>query len=341
MIEKEVCIITNDKLNKKKLFSDNKNTNNIIHSFKRFKKIYLIGNIFKITKVYSKYKNFTLINNPFLISRMKNKNKISFFFISITPRNFFILLLILLFGIKKKKIFLYLISDGFKEYKIKFSILGYLIYFIMFYFFKSKSNIISCSKNISNLQNFKHIPISSLKVDWIKKKLIKKKIDNKNIKILYVGRFRIEKGYRSLISLFEQLDNQFKLTMIGYDQNIKIDEKSNITFKKNINNNKIIKKLIDSNDILILPSYTEAYPQVVLESLSRLKPVIIFKEISFIKKDFKSGLFVCDRNVMSLKKTILKIIHNYNEIQKKIRLNKLILDKDFKKNIENYFIQIK
>ena len=105
MIEKEVCIVTNDKLNKKKFFSDNKNTNNIIHSFKRFKKIYLIGNSFKKSKEYSKYKNFTLINNPFLISRMKNKNKINFFFISITPRNFFTLLLILLFGVKKKKYF--------------------------------------------------------------------------------------------------------------------------------------------------------------------------------------------------------------------------------------------
>ena len=45
-------------------------------------------------------------------------------------------------------------------------------------------------------------------------------------------------------------------------------------------------KHYDKCDILILPSYIEAYPQVILESLSRLKPIIIFNEIKYLKKTF-------------------------------------------------------
>ena len=45
-------------------------------------------------------------------------------------------------------------------------------------------------------------------------------------------------------------------------------------------------KCYDNCDIIILPSYVEAYPQVILESLSRLKPIIIFNEIQYLKKTF-------------------------------------------------------
>ena len=43
-----------------------------------------------------------------------------------------------------------------------------------------------------------------------------------------------------------------------------------------------------------MPSFTEAHPQVVLESLSRRRPVIIFDEISHIIGE-KKGIFVSKR----------------------------------------------
>ena len=37
----------------------------------------------------------------------------------------------------------------------------------------------------------------------------------------------------------------------------------------------------DEHNIFVLPSYTEGYPMVLLESLARLRPVIIFEEINY------------------------------------------------------------
>ena len=42
---------------------------------------------------------------------------------------------------------------------------------------------------------------------------------------------------------------------------------------------------------MILPSFTEAHPYVVDESLARKRPVIIFEDIAYIVKD-KKGIFV-------------------------------------------------
>ena len=41
---------------------------------------------------------------------------------------------------------------------------------------------------------------------------------------------------------------------------------------------------------MILPSFTEGHPQVVLESLARKRPVIIFRDIDHIIGD-KEGIF--------------------------------------------------
>ena len=61
---------------------------------------------------------------------------------------------------------------------------------------------------------------------------------------------------------------------------------------------------------------------VILESLSRHRPVIIFKEIEHIIKNRK-GIFVSNRDNASLLEKINYIIGNYNSIQESIKSNKL------------------
>ena len=81
-------------------------------------------------------------------------------------------------------------------------------------------------------------------------------------------------------------------------------------------------KIYDAHNIVILPSFTEAHPKVVDESLSRLRPVIIFEEINHIVKE-KYGLFVSKRDATSLSNTIKYIISEYSNIQEKIKTNQL------------------
>ena len=50
-------------------------------------------------------------------------------------------------------------------------------------------------------------------------------------------------------------------------------------------------EIYDDHNVFILPSYTEGHPQVLDESLSRLRPVIIFPEISHVTRDREGVLF--------------------------------------------------
>ena len=100
------------------------------------------------------------------------------------------------------------------------------------------------------------------------------------------------------------------------------------------NNNDSIIKIYDSHNILILPSFTEVHPQVLDESLWRLRPVIVFEEISHVIGDRK-GIFVSERNPISLSKTINHIMTNYHSIEKKIIQNVLPTKDNFLKQMSN------
>ena len=81
-------------------------------------------------------------------------------------------------------------------------------------------------------------------------------------------------------------------------------------------------------NIFILPSFTEAHPKVIDESLVRLRPVIIFDEIKHIIQNRK-GIFVSKRDNKSLQETINFIMKNYINIQGSMTKNILPTKKEF------------
>ena len=78
----------------------------------------------------------------------------------------------------------------------------------------------------------------------------------------------------------------------------------------------------DKNNISILPSYTEAHPYVIEESLARKRPVIIFEDIAYVKKN-NFGVFVIKRERKDLLETTNYIIKNYKKIQTEMDRNSL------------------
>ena len=90
----------------------------------------------------------------------------------------------------------------------------------------------------------------------------------------------------------------------------------------------IIKSDFFDHNITILPSFTEAHPKVVDESLARLRPVIVFEEINHIIQD-RQGLFVSKRNAAALSETIKFIMNNYSNIQENMKKNKLPTKQEF------------
>ncbi len=243
--------------------------------------------------------------------------------------------------IKKKNLFLFLRSDGYEEYSIKFGKLGGFLYHAMLSFIKIRFNIITCSTSIKGIVNSKLVYPSEITGKWLinRKQKIKKIDPKRKIKLLYLGRIRKEKGFHDLIEIFNNLKIDCNLTIVGNDfkylKKKDYPKNSKIKIFGQVSSEKNLIKFYDSSDIFILPSYTEAFPQVILESFSRLKPVIIFKEIIFLKNIFKHGLFCCYRNQISLEKTIKKIINNYEKTQISIYENKLYSFKDFQIQMNN------
>jgi glycosyltransferase involved in cell wall biosynthesis len=136
-----------------------------------------------------------------------------------------------------------------------------------------------------------------------------------------VGRLKVEKGIFSLLEIFDKITTDVELSILGKKENIKIDNKkiNLIGFENNVQE---IIKIYDNHNITILPSFTEAHPKVLDESLARMRPVIIFEEISHIIQD-RYGIFISKRNTKSLLEVIGFILSNYSGILAKMEKNQL------------------
>lgn len=329
---KNLFVISNDSIDKKDnhLYTNSSDLDNILEAFSK-KKISLLCRKFKTKKNYKlKKKKIVIINFYKLLKNVKLNDKI--LFISITPFNFINLILLKIFLKKKIDIYLYLRSDGFKEYKIKFNFLGTLFYGAMFFFFKKFTKIISCSKYLSHVKNFTYVDPSKIDKNWLIKR-IKPKLAQ--IKLLYVGRMRKEKGIFSLINLLENIPLKYKLTIVGSKNNNVIKVNQNFIFyKKEVFNHKKIKKYYDDCNLFVLPSFTEGNPQVIKESFARQRPTIVFDDLKFLSKQYK-GIFVSKRNSKNLYYSLRKIFKNYYYYYNLAKKNKLTFKNNFQRNFRS------
>ena len=287
---------------------------NSIHEIKKAK-ILLSSNIFSFLK------------NVFFASLKKNSK---YLIISITPYTFLSFIVLFLF---RKEIFLYLRSSGEKEVKLILGKRFLFIYKIMEYFMVKYCEIICVNKEIVKNSEYKLVSPSSIDNSWLKN------ISTPNLeieKLLYVGRFKVEKGIYFLTEIFSELKNiknRAELTLVGHG-----NELSNLTKAINImsavsEKNELI-KIYDDHNIIFLPSYTEGHPRVLIESLARKRPIIVFEEIKHVKKNYK-GVFVSKRDVKNLSITVDNIMKNYKNIQREMDENKLPTKDEFILQLKN------
>ena len=253
--------------------------------------------------------------------------------ISISPYTFIISIFLRLFG---KKPIVYLRSDGYGEYKAIMGIAGSVIYHLMFSITCFISNLISCREYILRGKKGKIISPSQLDSVWLKKP---KNIEIKNFKLLYVGRFKIEKGIYSLLNLIKNKKN-ISLTVIGAEKEVSRNlNQSNVIIHQTQSSKLKLIKHYDDHNIFVLPSFTEGHPMVILEALARRRPAIVFEDIKHVIGD-KKGVFVSKRNFTSFIGTLNNIKRNYKKIQKDMKKNKLPSFKEyiekFKQNIVSF-----
>ena len=107
-----------------------------------------------------------------------------------------------------------------------------------------------------------------------------------------MGRIKVEKGIYSLIKILNEMELDYKISIINSEKfHDKKLENKNIEIINFQNKNDSIINIYDDHNIFILPSFTEGHPQVLDESLSRLRPVIIFPEISHVTRNRDGVLF--------------------------------------------------
>ncbi len=330
MLLKNLYLISNDKiwLSKKK-FTSNNDLNSIISCLAKNYKIYLLNRKSKNKLSFPIKEKFTFLK----VNKIEEK-KINLLLVSITPYNFLTLLKMIYFKNLKIKGYVYLRSDGFLEYKYRYGIFGYFLYYIMFRFIIKNLKILSCSKKFTNVNVKKIVHPSELNSMWFKNNRIQKKIKTD---FLYVGRFKKDKGSIYLSDLFKNDFKNYKLTIVGTKKK-NIDKKyysKNISYIGAISKIQNLIDIYDSTKIFILPSYIEGFPKVISESLARLKPIIIFEDIKYVVNQ-RDGIFVCKRNLVSLKKNIDYINKNYKRIQNKIKKNFFYTKENFKNELLNY-----
>ena len=329
-MNKNFLIISNDKLFIKhdKISSDYNDTINIIEGLAEKNHLSFFcrttikpKNYISKKKKYKKFLRFKFFD----LNRADNHE---IFMISITLFNFFTLLFLKILN-NKTTGYVYLRSDGHKEYYYKYGTIGRTIYSFMFKVVTSTLKIISVSKNLTGLKNnYSLVTPSEIDKKWFVNRV------NPNLykpKLLYLGRYKKEKGVFSLINIINSLSTDLKLNIVGTKQKI-ISTNKKIKFSKELSSIRSIISCYDECNIFVLPSYTEGSPKVILESLARHRPVIVFEDIKHVKKNFK-GVFVCKRNNKDFLNNINFILNNYSQINKKIKKEKIFTKKDFQKQL--------
>ena len=329
-MKKKLFIFSNEKIyfSSNKFFCDNIDLKSTPEGLNKKYEIYLLGR--KSNKKRShqiKLKNIKIFSNIFsylseVIKTSKDKHDSKYLIISITPYTFLVSLFL---KFKGQTPIVYLRSDGYGEYKAILGRLGTFVYHFMFTIVCSISNLISCRDYILRGKKGKIVFPSQIDTTWLRKP---KSLDIKNLKLLYVGRIRVEKGIFSLVELIKN-KHDITLTIVGAEKHTSYNiSQSNVKIHLTQNNKTKLIKFYDDHNIFILPSYTEGHPMVLLEALARRRPVVVFDEIKHVVGD-KKGIFITKRNFSNLLETLKHIKKNYKKIQIEMRKNKLPTYKDF------------
>lgn len=274
-------------------------------------------------KVASNILKFTY----YIFKTFKIQN-VSYLLVCITPYTFLSFLILFLF--RKKRIFVYLFSSGHEEYKHILGSWSVWIYHVMYKIVTSNSKVIVCHERLFDKKKFHLVYISRLDDEWTKNH---KDVLLDKTRFLYVGRMSPEKGIFDFIKMFNKMELKAEFSIVGNSKNHNILNK-NIKLLGYVADPQSLINIYDKHNVTVLPSFTEATPYTVDESLSRKRPVIIFEDIDYIIRD-KKGIFVSKRDLNSFSETTKYIMDNYKEIQKKMEKNVLPTKKNMIKQISD------
>ena len=221
-------------------------------------------------------------------------------------------------------------SSGHEEWEHILGKWSVWIYHLMYLIVTSGSEVIVCHSRLGNKKSHL-VSISRLDNLWFQNH---KKVLLDKVRFLYVGRMSPEKGIFKFLDMYEELNFNTEFSIVGSAKSDLIKNKKTIQLLGYVSAPNSLISIYDNHNIVVLPSFTEGYPYVVDESLSRKRPVIVFEDIDYIVRD-KKGIYVSKRDVASFSKTVKYIIDNYPEVQRNIEKNNLPTRESMLKQISN------
>ena len=156
----------------------------------------------------------------------------------------------------------------------------------------------------------------------IEKKYIlrKKRPLIKEIKLVYIGRLVSQKGLKSLIELTKEKEIFSDFIIIGSGNKkaeIKLKYERNVQFYTEVSNESIY-KYYDVANVLILPSYSEVFPIVILEAMAR-GVVILVSDIPGMREivvDGRNGYLFPPGDIKKIREILIYLKNNPTEIDR-------------------------
>jgi glycosyltransferase involved in cell wall biosynthesis len=150
--------------------------------------------------------------------------------------------------------------------------------------------------------------------------IIQNKTNNlRVINVLFVGRLSYFKGVSDLINLIEMFrkNSRIKFSIVGNGPLGKdVPNYENVKYLGSINHD-FIYDIYDNNNILILPSYTEVFPLVILEAMAR-GLVILASDLpgmSEIIIEGRNGYLFPPGDIIKMNKHISYLMENPKKIK--------------------------
>jgi len=134
---------------------------------------------------------------------------------------------------------------------------------------------------------------------------------------VFIGRYEKRKGLKVLMKIIEDIADRydFKFHFIGdIPSSLRLDL-DNIVYHGIINSEDMIRDILYSSDILVLPSYSEGMPTVILEAMAS-GCAIIATDVGAVSQEVDSGngWLVEAGDIPSLKGAIVAAIESEDEL---------------------------
>lgn len=205
------------------------------------------------------------------------------------------------------------------------------------------------STNGINTSYFSNDTITELEKDKLKESLT---IKNEDFVFVFVGRLVGDKGINELVEAFKRLvlyNTNIKLLLVGHEEN-QLDPLSESTLVEIKSNQNIIsvgyhndiRPYLSVSNCLVLPSYREGFPNVVMQAGSMGLPSIVtnINGCNEIIIDNINGILVEVKNSNSIEKAMNNLCNNsllYNKLKSSAR--ELITSRYEQKKVWNHILE--